>query len=130
VLTASSRAIAGLTVALLLMGSVSASAQMMFAPESLERYFRIEWQVTRNRKGPTIDGYVYNKANQVAQRIRLQIERVDASGSVVGTSTVWLPGDVSMSDRGYFSASVPEAASYRVQVLSFDWSCQGGGGGM
>jgi len=110
VLTASSRAIAGLTVALLLMGSVSASAQMMFAPESLERYFRIEWQVT--------------------QRIRLQIERVDASGSVVGTSTVWLPGDVSMSDRGYFSASVPEAASYRVQVLSFDWSCQGGGGGM
>ena len=123
-------AIAWLTVALSLAGAVSASAQMMYAPQSIERYFRVEWQVTRDRKGPAVEGYVYNTAYQTAQQIRLQIQRVDASGSVVGNSTIWLPGDVSMNDRAYFNASVPEAASYRVQVLSFDWACQGGGGGM
>ena len=35
-----------------------------------------------------------------------------------------------MESRAFFSAAVPEAASYRVQVLSFDWTCQGGGSGM
>jgi hypothetical protein len=123
-------AIAWLTVALSLAGAVSASAQMIYAAQSIERYFRVEWQVTRDRKGPAVEGYVYNTAYQTAQQIRLQIQRVDASGSVVGNSTIWLPGDVSMNDRAYFNASVPEAASYRVQVLSFDWACQGGGGGM
>jgi len=123
-------AIAWLTVALSLAGAVSASAQMIYAPQSIERYFRVEWQVTRDRKGPAVEGYVYNTAYRTAQQIRLQIQRVDASGSIVGNSTLWLPGDVSMNDRAYFNASVPEAASYRVQVLSFDWACQGGGGGM
>ena len=123
-------AIAWLTVAPSLAGAVSASAQMIYVPQSIERYFRVEWQVTRDRKGPAVEGYVYNTAYQTAQQIRLQIQRVDASGSVVGNSTIWLPGDVSMNDRAYFNASVPEAASYRVQVLSFDWACQGGGGGM
>ncbi|OLD76498.1 MAG: hypothetical protein AUG87_08465 [Candidatus Rokubacteria bacterium 13_1_20CM_4_70_14] len=38
---------------------------------------------------------------------------------------------VRMDSRAFFSASVPEAASYRVQVLSFDWTGRGGqGGGM
>jgi len=129
-LTGVRRAITGLTVALVLAGAASVSAQMIYAPQSLERYFRLEWQVTRDRKGPAVEGYVYNTARQTAQRVRVQIQRVDAAGGVVGSSVIWLPGDVPMDDRAYFSASVAEAASYRVQVLSFDWACQGGGGGM
>lgn len=121
------RAITALAVALLLTGAVSVSAQI-FAPESLERFFRIEWELTRDRKGPAVEGYVYNKAHQGAQRIRLQIDRVDGSGRVVGYSTVWIPGNVAMDDRGYFRASVAEAPGYRVHVLSFDWLCEGGGG--
>jgi hypothetical protein len=128
-LTGMRRAIMGLTAALLLTGAVGTSAQI-FVPESLDRYFRIEWQVTRDRKGPAIEGYVYNTAAQTAERMRLRIDRVDASGGVVGNSTIWLHGDVPRNNRAYFSASVPEAVSYRVQVLSFDWSCNGGGGGM
>jgi hypothetical protein len=100
------QAFAWLTVALSLAGAASASAQMIYAPQSIERYFRVEWQVTHDRKGPAVEEYVYNTAYQTA------------------------PGDLSMNDRAYFNASVPEAASYRVQVLSFDWACQGGGGGM
>ena len=101
-----------LALALVLVG-VPSSAQMLYAPESLQRDFRVEWQPTQNRRGAGIEGYVYNTSNRTAQRVSLRIERVE------------LP----MTDRVYFSASVPTAASYRVQVLSFDWSCQGGGGG-
>ena len=123
-------ALAGLALALGLAGIVPASAQTLFAPESLQSYFRVEWQPTQNRRGPAIEGYVYNISYRTAQRVNLRIERVDAAGSVVGSSTVWLPGELPMTDRVYFSAAVPAAASYRVQVLSFDWACQGGSGGM
>src|SRR2546426_9230460 len=57
-----------------------------------------------------------------AGRMRLQIDRLDASGKVAGSSTVWVLGQIRMDSRAFFSASVPEAASYRVQVLSFDWT--------
>ena len=123
------RVVTALTVGLLLAGAVGASAQI-FVAQSLERYFRVEWRVTRDRKGPAVEGYVYNTAGRTAERIRLQIDRVDASGSVVGNAIIWLPGDVRRNDRAFFSSSVPEWASYRVQVLSFDWACDGGGGGM
>jgi hypothetical protein len=123
------RRIAALTVAALLTGAAGSSAQI-YAPESLERYFRLEWEVTRGKKGSAIEGYVYNKGPRPAERMRLQIERLDASGRVVGSSTVWVLGGVPMDGRAYFSSSVPDATSYRVQVLSFDWSGGGGAGGM
>jgi hypothetical protein len=118
---------AAITLGLLLAGSAAASAQI-FTPQTLDRYFRVEWQLTRNRTGPTIDGYVYNQAVQAAERMRLQIDRLDASGGVVGHSTVWVLGDIPKNGRAYFRASVPEATSYRVQVLAFDWNCSDGGG--
>jgi len=123
------RVVTALTVGLLLASVVGAFAQI-FVAQSLERYFRVEWRVTRDRKGPAVEGYVYNTAGRTAERMRLQIDRVDASGSVIGNSIIWLPGDIHRNDRAFFSSSVPESASYRVQVLSFDWGCDGGGGGM
>jgi len=110
-------------------GAASAGAQMLVVPETTERYFRVEFEVIHNRKGPAVEGYVYNDARQAAQRVRLQIERVDASGGVLGSSTIWVNGDVPTGSRAYFSAPVADAPSYRVQVLSFDWSCSGGSGG-
>src|SRR4029453_11422254 len=126
--TAMGRRIAALTVTVLLMGAAGISAQI-YAPQTLERYFRLEWQVTHGRKGAAIDGYVYNDGMQTADRMTLQIERLDASGKVVGNSTVWVLGGVPKGGRAYFGASVPEARSYRVQVLSFDWIGGGGSGG-
>src|SRR5437870_13272850 len=117
-----------LTVAALLTGAVGVSAQI-YTPESLERYFRLEWEVTRGRKGPKVEGYVYNQAMRTAEHMRLQIERLDASGKVVGSSTVWVRSEERRVGHDCFSASVPDAASYRVQVLEFDWTCGGGGGG-
>ena len=122
------RRIAALAVAALLTGAAGVSAQI-YAPQSLESSFRLEWEVTHGRKGPAIEGYVYNKARRTAERMRLQIERLDASGQVVGSSTAWVLGGIPMDGRAYFYASVPDAASYRVQVLSFDWTGGGAGGG-
>lgn len=124
------RIVSTLTLTLVLAGGVAASAQI-YAPESLERDFRIEWEVKRARSGPMIQGYVYNlNGAQNAEHLRLQIHRLDNAGGVVSTSTVWVLGDVPKNNRAYFAASVGEAASYRVQILSFDWTCNGGGGGM
>src|SRR2546428_13493167 len=122
------RRITALTVAALITGAVGVSAEI-YAPESLERYFRLEWEVTRGRKGPGIEGYVYNQAMRTAEHMRLQIERLDATGKVVGSSRAWVFGTIRADGRAYFSASVPEAPSYRVRVLSFDWNGAGGGGG-
>ena len=124
------RIVSTLTLALVLTGWVAASAQL-YAPESLERYFRLEWEITRARNGARIEGYVYNlNGAQNAEHLRLQIHRLDNAGGVVGTSTVWVLGEVPKNNRAYFGASVGEAANYRVQVLSFDWACNGGSGGM
>ena len=120
------RGFLAVTVAVLLGGASAASAQI-YAPESLDRYFRLEWQATRGAKGPAIEGYVYNQGAQNAERMLLVIERLDSGGNVGGSSTVWVLGMVPMGNRAYFRASVPEAASYRVRVLSFDWTGRGSG---
>jgi hypothetical protein len=122
------RRIAVLTAAALVFTSGVPAAAQIYAPQTLERYFRLEWTVTHDRKGPAIEGYVYNVSRRQVERMRLQIERLDASGTVVGSSAVWVLGTVSMDSRAYFYASVPAAASYRVQVLTFDWAAGGGSG--
>jgi hypothetical protein len=61
-----------------------------------------------------------------ADRMQLAIEALDASGKVVGTSSTWIVGGVPAGNRGYFSATVVPATSYRVQVLFFDWGKGGG----
>lgn len=94
---------------------------------SADQAFRIEWAAEAGAKGPLISGYIYNnKVGLAADRMRLQIERLDAAGRVVGTSTTWVLGGVPPGSRAYFSALVETAAAYRIQVLSFDW-IRGGG---
>jgi hypothetical protein len=127
------RSIAALTVTALLTGAVGVPAQI-YAPQSVERDFRLEWQVTHGKKGAAVEGYVYNTARRNAERMRLQVERLDGDGKVVGSASVWVLGIVPMNGRMYFRASVPEAVRYRVAVLTFDWGSgsggSGGGGGM
>ncbi len=114
------------TVALMAAGNAAAAN---YAQETLDRYFRIEFQVTTNSPRPVISGYIYNmNGAPPADRMRLSIERLDAAGHVIGSSSTWVLGGVPAGNRAYFSAQVEPAASYRVQVLSFDWAGRGGGG--
>ncbi len=98
-----------------------------YAQETLDRYFRIEYQVTPNAARPVMSGYVYNMhPGTPAERMQLSIEGLDASGKVVGTSATWVLGSVPPGNRAYFTTAVMPAASYRVQVLFFDWGSRGG----
>ena len=92
------RRIVAFTVVALLTGAAGVSAQI-YAPQSVERYFRLEWEATRGRKGPAVEGYVYNTGPRNAEHMRLQIERLDVSGKVVASSTVWVPGWIPMDGR-------------------------------
>lgn len=105
-------------------GSVGAAN---YAQESLDRNFRIEFQVVTGAQRPEVAGYVYNlNPGMSAERMRLSIERLDAGGRVIGSSGTWVLGGVPAGNRGYFSARVEPAASYRIQVESFEWGGRGG----
>ena len=99
-----------------------------YAPGSLDRSFRIEWQTTTGARGPRLEGYVYNDTALMADRMRLSIELLDASGKVVGTTSTWVLGGVPPGNRTWFTTPVPPAARYQVEILSFDWVGRGGGG--
>ena len=123
--------IALLTAFVVLVGAGPVWAQL-YAPETIDQDFRVEWQVGQNRKGPTVEGYVYNKAMRGADHMRLKIDQLDSAGRVLGTTTAVVLGTVPLDGRAYFSALVPPAASYRVQPYSWDWTGSGavGSGGM
>lgn len=99
------------------------TAQMpegMYAAETLDRSFHLEWSVKREATATLVNGYVYNNTNRFAARMRLAIAGVDGP-RVLGASTTWIPDGVPANNRNYFEAWVPNAPGYRVVVLSFDW---------
>ena len=98
-----------------------------YTQETLDRYLRIDYNVEPSAAQPIVSGYVYNMHPGLpADRMQLAIEALDASGKVVGASSTWILGGVPVGSRGYFSAPVVPAASYRVQVLFLDWGKGGG----
>jgi hypothetical protein len=121
----------GVRLALMLAAVVAiaagSAAAANYAQETLDRYFRLEYEVTQGSTRPVVSGYVYNlNPGTPAERMRLSIEALDGSGNVVATSSTWVLGNVPPGNRAYFSAPVAPAASYRVQVQSFDWGSRGG----
>jgi len=92
-----------------------------FAPETLARDFRIDFEAHPGPDSTSIDGYVYNQARMSADRMTLRIEQLDAAGNVVRSTAVWLLGGVRSGSRTYFRSRVPDAPSYRVRVESFEW---------
>ena len=121
----------GVRLALMLAAVVAiaagSAAAANYAQETLDRYFRLEYEVAHSSTRPVVSGYVYNlNPGTPAERMRLSIEALDGSGNVVATSSTWVLGNVPPGNRAYFSAPVAPAASYRVQVQSFDWGSRGG----
>ena len=119
----------GVVLALLaVLTMASAGAAAVFSQQTLDERFRIEYQVTPDQSKPVLDGYIYNVYSGLsAAHMQLAIERLDASGNVIGTSTTWVLGEVPPNNRAYFTTRVEPAASYRVRILSFDWIGRTGG---
>jgi hypothetical protein len=102
-------------VAMIVLAGAGAHAQN-YAPQTLDHYFRLEW----SKAGSAVNGYVYSSANRRAVRMQLAVEGLDGSGKVVTKTLTWIR-DVPPNNRAYFETPVPNAASYRVRILSFDW---------
>jgi hypothetical protein len=117
--------IATLAMLALTLGATPARPQ----PSALaERDFRIEWALRRNARGSAIAGYVYNAGGMAATKVSVLIEGLDASGRPVNSTVGHVFGTVPTFNRAYFEERVPEATSYRVSLLSFEWLWGGGGG--
>ena len=109
------RSIAALAALLLVPSSLAASA---LSPATADHYFRVQWEA-----GPSIlTGHVENLSNLPVERMELRVERLDASGAVIGSQRAWVLGVVVPNQRTYFSTPVATAASYRVTIRSFDWT--------
>ena len=117
----------GLALAAVVLIATGSALAANYTQETLDRYVRIDYQVEPSAAQPVLSGYVYNMHPGLpADRMQLAIEALDASGKVVGSSSTWVLGGVPIANRGYFSAPVVPAASYRVQVLFLDWGKCGG----
>lgn len=95
-----------------------------------DRYFRIESAVVSGRRGPEVQGYIYNLYDAHATRVRLRVEPLDGAARALETRTAYVPLDVPPHGRSYFTAPVPAGTvSARVSVLNFEWAPRGGAGG-
>jgi hypothetical protein len=116
-----SKGLLGLGAAAVLLASGGAisgptHAAELYAPETLDRYFKLEWA----REGRKVNGYVYNTGNRRAAHMILLVEGLDGDGKPVAKTTTWV-SDVPPNNRAFFEVAVPTAAAYRVSVQSFDW---------
>ena len=65
-----------------------AAAGPLYSPESLARYFHLDWGVSSTPAGPKLEGYVYNQAEIPAINMRLNVEELDAAGNVASQTAV------------------------------------------
>jgi hypothetical protein len=114
--------LAALAVTLVMLMPVAGAADPIQADATVQQYFRLQWQAAPGARGPEIAGYVENVSDLPFHRMRLLVERLDAGGAVVGSTTTWVMGIVAPHHRNYFSTRIAPAPSYRVTILTFDWS--------
>src|SRR5215831_16807641 len=85
-------------------------------------YFRVESTPATGRDGrPRLIGYVYNDYEEPATNVKIRIEPVDLLGRNEGDVVKPLDEAVPAKGRAYFDVPVPEGASYRVDVVSFEF---------
>lgn len=92
--------------------------------------FRVEWN--RGALSPTsskLEGFVYNESRCSVTDVRLRVVAVDTEDRPVAEGWGWVFGDIPAGGRGYFVVplTTTPAASYRVQVISFDEVSRSGG---
>jgi hypothetical protein len=115
------RALVALLLASAALLPAAVTAGPLHADETLAEYFRLQWEPTTAAGDSAIGGYVRNVSNLPVERMQLLVERLDASGTVVGHSRTWVMGVIPAHQHAYFSTKVPAAPDYRVTILTFEW---------
>jgi len=118
-------------LSLILIAQVAAAQESNFGggrPE--ERYFSVDASVASGRHGRVAEGYVTNRYDYLAQRVRLAVQPLDAAGRPLGTLTAYVD-EVPARNRTFFRTALPpDAVGVRASVMSFEWAPRGGGGSM
>src|SRR5256885_16632004 len=119
-------------IALTLMAATGAAAQDTGfgagTPES--RYFRIDSTVTAGRRGPQLEGYVYNVYDAHALRVRLNVEAIDAAGRLIERRAAHLPPDVPPPGPPVLPPPPPPGPPAAPRTLpNLDWAPPPAGGG-
>ena len=83
--------------------------------------FTFELQQTESHRGLGVQGYVYNPLPWRITNVRLQVDSLDANGTLIASASGWVQGDVSARGRGYFYVPITSpAAAYRASVQAYD----------
>jgi hypothetical protein len=107
------------TIATILGTATAAGVQTALASD--ESPFRFQFEQNQSPRGLGVEGYVYNALPWRITNVRVQVDSIDAAGTVVASATGWVLGDVAAGGRGYFYVPVSaQAATYRPSVQRFD----------
>jgi hypothetical protein len=108
----------GLIVATLAAPVVS-TAEM--ASGDAQAPFRFQLEQTDGHRGVAVQGYVYNGLPWRISNVRLRVDSLDGSGTVVASASGWVMGDVPAGGRAYFYVSLSTPApAYRASVQTYD----------
>jgi hypothetical protein len=92
-----------------------------------DQFFRVEAESVNKGNRTVISGYVYN-LHYSNGKVRLETDTLDASGTVIGTTTGYVDSIVPLRGRTYFSYPVRTVgASYKTYVIWYDWIDQNPG---
>ena len=86
-----------------------------------DQFFRVEAESVNKGNRTVISGYVYN-LHYSNGKVRLETDTLDASGTVIGTTTGYVDDFVPVRGRAYFAYPVRTVgASYKTYVIWYDW---------
>jgi hypothetical protein len=107
------------TIATMLGTATAAGAQTARASD--ESPFRFHFEQSESPRGLAVEGYVYNALPWRITNVRVQVDSVDANGTLVASAAGWVLGDVPGGGSGYFYVPVSaRAATYHASVQNFD----------
>lgn len=87
-----------------------------------DQYFHVECSTATGRDGhPRLKGYVYNDYEEPAVKVHLRIHELDSTGREIAARLEPVDDTVPAKGRAYFDVPAPAGASYRVDVVSFEF---------
>ena len=80
------------TIATILGTATAARAQTAIASD--ESPFRFQFEQSESPRGLAVEGYVYNALPWRITNVRVQVDSIDANGTLVASASGWVLGDV------------------------------------
>ena len=80
------------TIATILGTATAAGTQTALASD--ESPFRFQFEQSESPRGLAVEGYVYNALPWRITNVRVQVDSIDANGTLVASAAGWVLGDV------------------------------------